>query len=156
MTNTFSTTSTLSMIHRVSAIIVLLIITTFLLSSTYAELTDLNLLRSVKRYIALTLPVLVILMGTTVITGQRMGKSNSSVVRRKLKRMRIIGLNGVVLISIALILYLKVVRNEFDTTFWVLQTVEQVAGISNIWLLTLMARDGMLLSGRIKSRLAKA
>ncbi|MFV0292431.1 MAG: hypothetical protein ACK5II_04110 [Paracoccus sp. (in: a-proteobacteria)] len=63
---------------------------------------------------------------------------------RKKKRMPIIAANGIlVLIPSALYLSGKASAGTFDTGFYIVQSLELVAGAANIILLALNMRDGL-------------
>lgn len=145
------TNKTTKNLHRVSAIGAMLTICSYLISSLVAEISsNFTLIYQVKAYIVFSLPLLVIFMMLTVFSGQRIGNSNHPVVKRKLRRLKIIGTNGTMLVILAVVLYLKASRGSFDSTFWILQAIELIFGFSNIVLMVAMAVDGMRLSGRIK------
>jgi hypothetical protein len=136
--------------HRVCAIGGFIIVCAFFCSTFYAELFGgAKTLYTVKRNIVFLLPLLIFCMAGAVASGRKAGNVNNEIVRRKMKRMRFVGVNGVLLIIIAIVLYRKADNGSFDSTFWVLQGIEQILGISNIILMVFMIVDGMRLSGRL-------
>jgi hypothetical protein len=59
--------------------------------------------------------------------------------------------NGIlILIPSALFLAAKADAVEFDTMFYAVQTLELIAGATNITLLSLNIRDGLMLAGRLR------
>ena len=67
--------------------------------------------------------------------------------------MPLIAGNGiVVLIPSALFLASKVKAAEFDAAFYTVQTLELVAGATNIILLGLNMRDGLKMKGQFRPR----
>ena len=76
--------------------------------------------------------------------------ARSGLVGAKFKRMPFIGANGVlVLIPSALFLASKAKLGAFDTSFYVVQGIELVAGAVNLSLLGMSMRDGLKLTGRL-------
>ena len=62
-----------------------------------------------------------------------------------------IAANGVVvLIPAALYLASKAQAGQFDTSFYIVQVIELIAGAVNITLLGLNMRDGLRLSGKLR------
>ena len=85
------------------------------------------------------------------ITGKKLaGNSKSPIVATKMKRMKFVTLNGVVLISLAIYLYFRAMNNNIDSTFLCVQIIELLFGAINLTLLGLNIKAGMKLSGRIK------
>jgi hypothetical protein len=142
----------LSIIHKASGVSALLLISTFFLSSVYAELNgELNVILTIKTFIVFTMPLMLVLMPTCAITGKKIaGKSKSPIVKSKNSRVKFIAFNGIVLIILAIILYNKVVDGRIDQTFLILQFVEFAFGFANIIMLGLMIKDGRILTGKIK------
>jgi hypothetical protein len=102
---------------------------------------------AVKDSIARALLMLVPVLAVAGITGARVaGRSRAPVVRRKLRRMRIVGATGLlVLVPCALTLARLA---PADPAFAIVQVVELLAGGSNLSLLVLNARDGMAMRAR--------
>lgn len=72
-------------------------------------------------------------------------------VARKKRRMPIIAGNGLlVLVPAALILDRWAAAGAFDTSFYLVQVVELLAGGTNLTLMGLNIRDGLRLSGRFR------
>jgi hypothetical protein len=67
-------------------------------------------------------------------------------------RMRFIAANGLlVLVPCAIVLNQWAAAGSLDTTFYVVQAIELVAGASNLALMGLNARDGLRMAGRLRS-----
>jgi hypothetical protein len=91
-------------------------------------------------------------MALAGMSGFRLGKTwRGPVVAQKRKRMPMIAANGiVVLIPAALYLASKAQAGQFDTSFYIVQVIELIAGAVNITLLGLNMRDGLRLSGKLR------
>ena len=143
----------LKMLHPVAGAIALLTISTFWLSTLFAELFGSEaFVVSVKTSIPWGFFVLVPALMTAGGTGFVLSKgSRAGVIGAKLKRMPFIAANGVlVLIPAALFLASKARAGEFDTAFYVVQALEILAGATNITLLGLNMRHGLRLKGRLR------
>ncbi|MDP5208296.1 CDGSH iron-sulfur domain-containing protein [Microbulbifer sp. 2205BS26-8] len=100
------------------------------------------------------IPSMVIAGGSGMSLGQRRG--DQGVVAKK-KRMPIIALNGlIVLLPSAVFLASKANAGSFDSVFYAVQTLELIAGATNLTLMGLNIRDGLRLTGRIASPSARA
>jgi hypothetical protein len=74
-------------------------------------------------------------------------------IKTKQRRMMTVAANGlVILLPCAILLNRWAVADVFDTTFYLVQAVELLAGGTNLILMGLNIRDGLLLSGRIRKR----
>lgn len=139
----------LKIVHPVAGLIAILTIATFWLSTAISELfLSEAAVVAVKTAIPwgflILIPALAATGGSGFVwsKGQRQG-----LVGAKLKRMPFIAANGLlVLIPSALFLASKARAGEFDTTFYVVQALELIAGATNITLLGLQMRDGMKLT----------
>jgi hypothetical protein len=134
-------------IHKVAGMLALFIILIFFSSSLYAEINgDHALIKAVKTFILYGIILLFIIMPVTVISGRKLsGKSISIVLDRKINRMKLIAINAIALILLAITLYYRATHNLIDHTFVTIQIIEFVFGLTNAALLTLMIRDGRLL-----------
>lgn len=142
----------LKMIHPVAGAIALLTISTFWLSTLFAELFGSEaFVVSVKTSIPWGFFVLVPALMTVGGTGFVLSKGGrAGVIGVKLRRMPFIAANGLlVLIPAALFLASKARAGEFDTAFYTVQALELLAGVTNITLLGLNMRDGLRLKGRL-------
>jgi hypothetical protein len=140
-------------LHRLAGIAALLLAVSFLSVTTYAELShNATLIYKAKRFVVLAIPFMLLFMPLSALSGKKMaGNSKNSIIKRKNRRLRFIAANGAILVTLAIWLYLKAAGRHFDMGFWILQGLELALGLLNIVLLSLMARDGMKLSGRITS-----
>ena len=140
-------------IHPIAGILALLTIATFWLSTAVAELFGSQAaVIAVKTTIPwgflLLIPALAIAGGS----GFALAKSRrNGLIGAKIKRMPFIAGNGIlILIPSALFLAAKADAVEFDTMFYAVQTLELIAGATNITLLSLNIRDGLMLAGRLR------
>jgi hypothetical protein len=138
----------LKKLHQIAGPLALLVILVFFMSSVYAELTgDHQLIKTVKTAILFGLILLFIVMPVAVITGRKLaGQFTSTVVGRKLNRMKLIAANAAILVTLAILLYNRAIGDEIDQTFLVLQIVELAFGLLNVVLLILMIKDGRILN----------
>lgn len=148
------TRSAQTKLHATSGTLGLLIILTFFTATVIVEIGgDVVAIAAVKRFIAYGLIALIPAMAAAGITGMKLGGgSTAPAIRIKQRRMRIIGANGLlVLVPCALVLHLLAQRGSFGTAFYVVQAVELIAGPVNIGLMALNVRDGLRLSGRLRT-----
>lgn len=139
----------LKIVHPVAGLIAILTIVTFWFSTALSELfgseaTVVAVKTAIPWGFFILIPALAATGGSGFAwsKGQRQGP-----VGTKLKRMPFIAANGIlVLIPAALFLASKARAGEFDTTFYVVQALELIAGATNIVLLGLQMRDGMKLT----------
>lgn len=146
---------TLSLLHRVTGILALLIIVSFFLSTVVSELMgDVATIHAVKTAILWGMLALVPAIIATGISGMRMGRrSRNPLVKAKRTRMPFIALNGVAfLVPAALMLQALASTGDLDSTFYLIQAVELVAGGTNIVLMSLNIRDGMRLKQASRPR----
>ncbi len=127
--------------------LILIFWTSTLLSETLGGPDDIQF---VKTYILYGMTILIPSIITAGISGFRLscGRQNR-LIERKLKRMPIIALNGLlVLLPSAVFLAHKANANEFDKLFYGIQMLELTAGLVNFYLMTLNARDGRQLNAQ--------
>lgn len=139
----------LKIVHPVAGIIALLTIATFWVSTLVAELfLSEAAVVAVKTAIPWGFLILVPALAATGGSGLARSKGQrQGLIGRKLRRMPFIAANGIlVLIPAALFLASRARAGEFDTTFYVVQVIELIAGATNLTLLGLQMRDGMKLS----------
>jgi hypothetical protein len=145
----------LKLIHPVAGALALLTIATFWLSTALSELfaseaTVTIVKMAIPWGFLLLIPSLAAAGGSgfALAKGRRAG-----LIGAKLKRMPWIAANGIlVLIPSALFLASKAQAAEFDAMFYSVQTLELVAGATNITLLGLNMRDGLMMKGRVRRR----
>jgi len=142
-------------LHPVAGVFALLTIATFWLSTVLSELFGSQaIVAGVKTAIPwgflLLVPALAIAGGSGFVLSRE--RAGVRLVVSKLKRMRIIAANGIlVLIPSALFLAYKARAGEFDTMFYAVQALELIAGATNIALLSRNMLDGLRMKGRLAS-----
>ena len=139
--------------HLIATIVAVITISTFFVISLFAEIKgDKILIKSVKAFILYALPIMVLAMPVLKITGDKLaGKSKNPAVLAKAKRMKIVILNGIGLISLAVFLYYRSHYHMIDNIFLRAQIAEFVLGLANLTLIIINAKSGMQLSGKIKT-----
>ena len=140
-------------LHAATGTLSLVLILAFFTSTVAVEMGGtLESIAAVKRYIAYSLMLLVPLMAAAGITGVLLsGRSQATPIVVKKRRMKIIGANGLlVLVPCALTLHFMAQAGSFKTGFYVIQSVELIAGPVNIVLLSINLWDGLKLSGRLR------
>jgi hypothetical protein len=138
--------------HAIAGTIAMLIIFSFWISTLIAELfLDYVAVAAVKHAIVYGLFVLVPFMAATGGSGFSLGKSRQCLlVEKKKKRMKMIGMNGLlVLIPAAVFLNSKASAAEFDTIFYAVQVLELGIGVAQLTLMSMNFRDGLKLAGRL-------
>ena len=142
-------------IHLIAGLLATLTIATFFLTTLGVELFGTHeMVATVKALIVL--PGLFILVPAIAITGgsgvflanTRQGR----LVEAKKKRMPFIAVNGLlIMIPCAIFLNRWAASGIFDTTFYVVQTLELLVGAVNFTLMGMNIRDGMKMSGRFRA-----
>ena len=137
-------------LHVTATGVATLVIATFFISSLLAELSgDLNGIKLVKRCILYALPILILAMPTLAITGSKLaGNTSTKYVKRKKRRMKLVMLQGLLLIGLAVFLYYQSHMKSINDTFLIAQSAELIFGLINLTLIGLNAKDGLALSGR--------
>lgn len=139
----------LKIVHPVAGVIAILTIATFWLSTAISELF-LSEAAVVAVKTAVPWGFLILIPALAAAGGSGFARSKGQrqgLVGAKLKRMPFIAANGIlILIPAALLLASKARAGEFDTTFYVVQVLELIAGATNITLLGLEMRDGKKLT----------
>ena len=137
-------------LHLLTAITATLCIATFFSFSLMAEIFGTHsFIVQVKSYIVFPgLFILIPAMALTGITGNLLAKGNSSkLIKQKLFRMKIAAANGtLILLPAALVLNHWAQAGQFDISFYLLQAVELMAGLTNLYLLTKNATAGRRLT----------
>lgn len=140
-------------IHPVAGAIGLLTIATFWLSTVLSEAFGTHaLVTSVKTTIPWGFLLLIPALALAGGSGISMAKgAKTGLVGAKARRMPFIAGNGVlILIPAALFLAAKARAGEFDSMFYAAQTIELIAGATNLALLGLNMRDGLKLTDRLR------
>jgi hypothetical protein len=144
-----------SWIHRLSAVLALVILSSFWIATLVSELLlDVAAVMATKRGIAFALVLLVPCMAALNISGARItGARNGPLIARKRRILRIMGANAaLVLVPCALALFWLSRDGSLGTTFYALQAIELVAGALNVTLLLVNVRAGLKLAGRLRRR----
>ncbi len=138
-------------IHAIAGITAFLLILTFFTSTVAVELAgNEEAIASVKQWIVYGLFALVPAIAITGAMGAVLAKNTiSNLASAKKKRMPIIAANGIaILIPAAIYLDHLATAGDFGTAFYLAQTLELLAGATNLLLMALNIRDGLRLTGR--------
>ncbi|NIY80427.1 hypothetical protein HCZ23_13255 [Celeribacter sp. HF31] len=138
-------------LHAAFGAAALLIIATFWTATvTTIVIGDKYLIAMAKLGIAWGLLALIPMLILTGVSGNRLGQNmRGPLIGAKQKRMKIIAFNGIVfLVPSALILLPLAMQGQGGLLYWTIQTLELLAGATNITLLGLNMRDGLRLSRR--------
>jgi hypothetical protein len=102
---------------------------------------------SVKTYIFYAIWFLIPTMALAGITGAKMApKVTRGPIAAKKKRMPLIALNGLlVLTPAAIYLHYLADAGQFNSTFYIVQIIELIAGFTNLILMSMSIRDVMKL-----------
>lgn len=140
-------------IHAIAGGIGFLMIVLFWSSTAISELfashqTVTLVKASILKGMFILIPAMIIVGGSGMALGKhRKGK----LVSAKKKRMPIIALNGLlILLPSAWFLAGKATGGEFDMAFYTIQTIELIAGATNLTLMSLNIRDGLRMTGKIR------
>lgn len=140
-------------LHLIAGLLGTFTIALFFLSTIIAELLGSHeMVATVKSHIVM--PGLFILVPAIVATGGSgfaLSKSwKGRLIEAKKKRMPFIAGNGLlVLLPSALVLDRWASASAFDSSFYLVQVVELLAGATNLTLMGMNIRDGLRLSGRL-------
>jgi len=141
--------------HFIASLVATLTIATFFISTILVELFGSHeAVATVKSLIVLPgLFILVPAIAATGGSGFYLSKSRQGrLVDAKKKRMPFIAANGLlVLIPCAIFLNRWAAAGTFDTTFYLVQGLELLAGAVNLSLMGLNIRDGLKMSGRFRA-----
>jgi hypothetical protein len=147
----------IKLVHPVAGGLALLTIVTFWLSTALSELfaSEATVI-AVKTAIPWGFLVLIPALAAAGGSGFALAKGRrTGLVGVKFRRMPWIAANGIlILIPAALFLASKARAGEFDTVFNAVQSLELIAGATNITLLSLNMRDGLKMKGRFRRRSA--
>jgi hypothetical protein len=143
---------TIARIHIAATIVAAITIATFFSISLVAELSGEEAFRrKVKEGILYSLPLMIVAMPILNISGNKLAsKSQNPTVLAKRKRMKIIVVNGLCLISLACFLYYRSHYGVIDRLFHTAQILEFALGLTNLVLIVVNAKNGLELSGRLK------
>ena len=140
--------------HLFAGVIATLCIATFFLSTVLVELLGSHETVAWLKGL-IVVPGLLILVPAIAITGGSglfLAKSRRGrLVDAKRKRMPFIAANGLlVLVPCAVVLGRWSAEGSFDTSFYVVQAIELLAGAVNLSLMALNIGDGLRMSGRLR------
>ncbi len=139
-------------IHPIAGAIAMATIATFWLSTVISEVFGSQaLVTSVKTAIPWGFLALIPALAAAGGTGFKLaGGRRVGLVGTKAKRMPLIALNGIlILVPSAFFLAYKAQTGAFDTSFYLVQGLELLAGAVNLTLLGLNMRDGLKMKGRL-------
>ncbi len=147
-------------VHFFAGILATATIAVFFLSTALVELFgSQEAVATVKRLIVM--PWLFLLISAIAATGGSgffLSKSRGGrLVDAKKKRMPFIAANGLlVLLPCAIVLNRWASTGSFDAAFYYVQAIELLAGATNLVLMSLNIRDGLRLSGKLRSKKVSA
>ena len=143
-----------SRIHLIAGAVATLTIASFFAATIIVEIFgSMEAIAKVKSLIVVPgLLVLIPAIAATGGTGFALSKSrNGRLVENKKKRMSIIGANGVLILAPAAILLNEwASAGSLGTGFYIVQTIEIIAGATNLAMMSLNIRDGLKLCGRLR------
>jgi hypothetical protein len=142
-------------LHLVAGILAPLCMATFFLSTLGVELFGSHEAVAQLKSLIVTpgLWVLVPAIAAAGGSGMFLGRSRKGrVVDAKRKRMPFIAANGLlVLLPCAIVLDRWAAAGSFDSTFYIVQAIELLAGATNLTLMGLNVRDGLRMAGRLRA-----
>lgn len=144
-------------LHRIAALAAALTIVTFWLSTIIAEaFLPVEAVIRVKTLIPWGFVILIPALALAGATGVKLARGRTAgVLGQKRRRMPIMAANGiVVLIPSALFLAARAQAGTFDAAFYLVQSLELVAGAVNLTLIGLNIRDGRRLTAGRRRRSA--
>jgi hypothetical protein len=142
-------------VHGVAGSVALLLAASFWLATAVAELfLSANAVVTIKTAILYTIPILIASLVVAGGSGFALSRRRKGrLIETKKGRMRLIAVNGLlVLVPSAVLLHARAAEGQFDMTFFGVQVIELAAGAVQITLLARNLRDGLRLSGRLRSR----
>ena len=138
--------------HKIGAVVATLCISSFFFSTVIVELFGSHeLIATVKNLIVMPgLFILIPAIALTGGTGFALSKNRTGrLVENKMKRMPFIAANGLlILLPAAIFLDKWASAGSFDSTFYIVQGIELIAGAINITLMSMNIRDGRKLTGK--------
>lgn len=141
-------------VHAIASLLATLNIATFFLSTIVVELfsTDETVAYVKSLIVTPGLYILIPAIATAGVSGQFLSKSRSGkLVDAKKKRMPFIAANGLlILIPCAIFLDRFAQEGRFDEIFYLVQSIELLAGATNLTLMGTNIRDGLKLSGKLR------
>ncbi len=141
-------------VHLIAGFLATLLVASFWSSTVVSELfLSRDAVVGVKRVILFGIGLLIPTLMVAGGTGFALSRSHKGkLVENKKWRMRLIGLNGaLVLAPSAFFLDWRAARGQVDPSFFAVQGVELLAGAAQLVLLSLNVRDGLRMSGRLRT-----
>jgi len=146
------------LVHLMAGLLAPLCIATFFLSTVLTELFGSHAAVAQLKSLIVTpgLWIMVPLMAAAGGSGWFLARSRQGrLVDSKKKRMPFIAANGMlVLVPCAIMLSRWASVGSFGATFYGVQAIELIAGATNLTLMSLNARDGLRMAGRLRSSTA--
>jgi len=140
-------------VHLIAGILASLCIATFFLATLLIGLFGSHAAVAQLKSLIVTpgLWIVIPAMAAAGGSGMFLGKTRRGrLVESKQKRMPFIAANGLlVLVPCAIVLNCLAAAGTFDTTFYVVQAIELLAGATNLVLMGLNVRDGLRMAGRL-------
>lgn len=140
--------SRLVLLHRAAGTLAFITIASFFTASVVSEWWgNKELIITVKQIILWCIPLLMGSMMLTGLSGHRLYPAKGQgVIARKQGRMKLAVINGVtIMLPAAVYLAFKARNMEFDGYFWAVQILEFIGGLTNLSLIGLNIRDGLML-----------
>lgn len=141
--------------HLIAGILAPLCLATFFLSTLLVELFGSHAAVAQLKALIVTPGLWIMIPAIAAAGGSGLFLSKSRkgrLVDAKKKRMPFIAANGLlVLVPCAIVLNRWAAAGSFDTTFYAVQAVELIAGATNFVLMGLNVRDGLRMSGRLRT-----
>jgi hypothetical protein len=140
--------------HLLAGFLAPLCLATFFLSTILTELLGTHAAVAQLKALIVSpgLWIMIPAMAAAGGSGLFLGRSRKGrLVDGKKKRMRFIAANGLlVLVPCAIALDRWAAVGAFDTSFYVVQALELIAGATNFVLMALNVRDGLRMAGRLR------
>ncbi|MFO7640113.1 MAG: hypothetical protein R6X17_02270 [Candidatus Competibacteraceae bacterium] len=141
-------------VHLIAGILASLCMTMFFVSTILVELFGAQTAVAQLKSLIVTLGLWILIPAITAAGGSGLFLSKSRrgrLIDTKKKRMPFIAANGLlVLVPSAIFLNRWATAGTFDTTFYVVQVIELIAGAINLTLMGLNMRDGLRMAGRLR------
>jgi hypothetical protein len=139
--------------HRIGGTLAPLCIATFFISTVLVELFGSHAAVAELKSLIVTPGLWILIPSIAAAGGSGMFVSKTRkgrLVDAKKKRMPFIAANGLlVLVPCAIFLSRWAAAGTFDTTFFLVQAIELIAGAINLTLMGLNVRDGLHMAGRL-------
>lgn len=142
-------------IHAIAGItgfaVILIFWSSTLVSELFGSLDDVTAVKtSIPWGMIVLIPALAIAGASGIVMGR---KWKGPLVSSKQRRMPFIALNGLlILVPCAFFLASKAAAGVFDIWFYGIQSIELIAGATNLCLMRLNIRDGLTMSGRLHNK----